>query len=196
MRFHIGPVPKSDENLPGVWTPLRDLGPYTMLLFGVPIGGVAFVIVGWLWLYETPALKNIGNNPNTLLVELIVAMFAIFPIHEFLHMIFHPQFGLSRKTVLGVWPSRLLCYAYYDGVISRNRFIVIFAMPLLVITILPLFIAFTSGHASILVAFVSSLNALGAGLDIFAIILLFWLVPQNANVCNRGGRTLWNQPES
>jgi len=199
MRFHIGAVPKTEsfDFPPGQWNPLRhDFKSLVMLLFALPIGGVAFVIVGWLWLHETLAIKNLGNNPEALLVELLAVMFALFPIHEFFHVVTHPDFGMSRKTVLGVWPTRLLCYAHYDGVLSRNRFIVIFAMPLFVITIAPLFIAIISGHASVLVAFLSSLNALGAGVDIFSIVILLWQVPSGAKVVNRGGQTYWNQPES
>jgi hypothetical protein len=66
-------------------------------------------------------------------------------------------------------------------------------MPFLVITVLPLLIALVTGHASILVAFVSSLNALGAGIDIFGVVLLLWQVPRHANVFNQGWRTYWSQ---
>jgi hypothetical protein len=194
MRFHIGAVPKTESSdfPPGQWSPLRhDFKPLVMQLFAWPVGGIVFVIVGWLWIQKTPAMKNMGHNPNALLVELIVTMLALFPIHEFLHAVTHPDFGISHKTIFGAWPSHLLFYVRYDGVLSRNRFIAIFAMPLLVITSAPLLIAFVSGHASILVAFLSSLNALGAGIDIFSIVILLWQVPSGAEVFNQGEHTYW-----
>jgi sterol desaturase/sphingolipid hydroxylase (fatty acid hydroxylase superfamily) len=197
MRFHIGAVPKpeSSEPQPGIWTPLRfDFGPRLVQLFAIPLGGIVFVIVGWLWIHFTPVMKNLnGVNPNVLVVELIAAMLVLFPIHELVHAFMHPDFGLSRKTVLGVWPSRLVCYAHYDAPRTRERLLACLAMPFLVITLLPLLIGIVTGHASILVAFVSSLNALGAGIDIFGIILLFWQVPRHANVFNQGWRTYWSQ---
>jgi hypothetical protein len=138
----------------------------------------------------------VGNDPNLLLVKLILAMFALFPLHEFLHAVVHPDFGMSRKTVLGVWPSRLLCYAHYNGPRSRERLVMGFAMPFLVITCLPFVISIVSGHASITVAFLSSLNAVGSGIDIFGICLLLWQVPPHANVSNQGSQTCWRQTAS
>jgi hypothetical protein len=195
MRFHIGAVPKpeSSEPQPGIWNPIRfDFEPMIAQLFAIPLGGIFFVIVGWLWIHFTPVMKNAVVN----LAVLIVSMFVLFPIHELVHAVMHPDFGLSRKTVLGVWPLRLLFYAHYDGPRTRERLLASLVMPFLVITVLPLLIALVTGHASILVAFVSSLNALGAGIDIFGIILLFWQVPPRANVFNQGWRTYWSQPES
>jgi hypothetical protein len=197
VRFHLGPVPQSEslETPPGVWTPLRpDFGPKVTQLIAIPIGGVAFVVVGWLWIHATPVMKNLGGNPNRLVVELIASMFALIPVHELLHAVVHPDFGMTRKTVLAVWPSHLLCYTYYDGPRSRERLLIGMVMPLLVITFLPLVIGIVSGHASVIIAFVSSLNALGAAVDIFGIGLLLWQVPSCANVMNQGRQTYWSQP--
>jgi hypothetical protein len=193
MRFHIGAIPPPESDTPpGEWTPLRhDFGPLVMQLFAWPIGGLAFVIVGWLWLHGTQVMKHLGNNPNALLAELIVAMFTFIPIHELLHAITHPDFGLSRKTVVGAWPSHFLFYAHYDGPRSRERLVLCTATPFLIMTVAPLLFSLITGHANIILAFVSTVNALASGADIFSICVLLWQVPRHANVFNQGWRTYW-----
>lgn len=167
--------------------PIREVGPVAMQLFAIPIGGVALVLVGLLWIHATPVTKHpVANLP-----WMIGGMFAIFPIHELLHAVVHPKFGASRNTIIGAWPSRMLFYAHYDGVLSRNRFIAILAMPLLLISFAPLLAGILIGHASVTVAFLSSLNALAAGGDIFGIALLLFQVPRGAMVFNQGWRTYW-----
>jgi hypothetical protein len=194
MRFHFGPVPQpeSAEPPPSVWIPLRhDFGPGVMQLFALPIGGLALVLVGWLWIHATPVMKHLGGYPGALIFMLIAAMLVLILIHELLHAAVHPERGMSRKTVLGVWPSRLVFYAHYDGPRSRERLVLAVAMPFLVMTLLPLAIGIASGHATITLAFLSSLNALAAGGDLFAIGLLLWQIPRHANVFNQGWRTYW-----
>jgi hypothetical protein len=191
MRFHIGPPPSTNTQglPPGNWTPLRhDFGPKIMLLLAIPAGGIAFLLVGWLWLHVTPMMEHITFHP----IMLFAIMFAIFPIHEFLHAIAHPDFGMSRKTIVGAWPSHLLFYAHYDGPRSRERLLVGVAMPLLLMTLLPLIIGVVFCHPSTEVAFFSSLNALGVGVDILLMVILFWQVPPRANVFNQGWRTYWS----
>jgi hypothetical protein len=189
MRFHLGPVPQpeSPESQPGNWTPLREAGPGVMQLFALPIGAAMCACVVYAWIHATPLIKHpVANLP-----AMIIGMFVLFPVHELLHAVVHPKCGISRRSILGAWPSRMLFYAHYDGVLSRNRFIAILGMPLLFITFLPLAVAMAFGHASVTIAFLSSLNALAAGGDIFGIGLLLWQVPRSADVFNRGWRTYW-----
>lgn len=193
MRFHIGSIPEPEGGEPsGEWNSLSEPKPVMMQLIALPFGVVFGAIVGALWIYATPVTKNPVAHP----VLMIGGMVALFPIHELMHAIVHPGFGFSRHTTLGLWPSRLLAYAHYDGIISRNRFIAILAMPFLVISILPLLICIVLGHASVTIAFISSLNALGACIDILGICILLFRVPSNAIVRNHGWRTYWNVPQS
>jgi hypothetical protein len=48
------------------------------------------------------------------------------------------------------------------------------------------------GTASVTVAFVSCLNMLAAGGDIFAVLMLLAQVPNRATVRNQGWRTYWS----
>jgi hypothetical protein len=159
-----------------------------MQMFALPIGGAVCAVVALFWLHATPVTKN----PDINLAAILISLVLLLPIHELLHAVVHPKFGTSRHTFIGVWPSRLVCYAFYDGVLSRNRLIATLGMPLLVITFLPLAAGMVFGHASVTVAYISSLNALAAGGDIYGICLLLWQVPRRANVFNEGWRTYWS----
>jgi hypothetical protein len=75
----------------------------------------------------------------TMFVLSVISIFlGVLIVHELIHLIAHPKFGLSKDSVLGVWPKAGVCYAFYGGELSRNRFILIIALPLFVLTIAPL----------------------------------------------------------
>jgi hypothetical protein len=158
-----------------------------MQCFAVPLGIIACVIVGALWCFLTP-LRNASFDS---LGTLFIALIALMPIHELIHAAVHPGSGMSDDSILGFWPSRLLLYAHYVRELSRTRFIVILLMPLLVISFVPLLACALTGRSSVLLAFTSIVNALGACGDIFAIGLLLFQVPSDARIRNQGYRTFW-----
>ena len=120
--------------------------------------------------------------------ELLALLIAV---HEALHALAHPSFGLSRRSVIGFWPSRLLFYAHYEDCLSRNRLIFIFLLPTLVLSFLPLLLATTLDIRSGWLLFISCLNALLAGVDILGVLLLIVQVPASATVQNEGYKTYW-----
>src|ERR1041385_7078411 len=143
MRFHLGSIPESSDFLPDPnWRPLREPTPWVMQFFALPLGIVASVAVGLLWLFLTPLRDLSLHSPGILLIAFI----SIIPIHELIHAAVHPHTGLSASSILGFWPSRMLFYAHYLGELSRTRFITILLMPLLIISIVPLFACAIAGH--------------------------------------------------
>jgi hypothetical protein len=92
---------------------------------------------------------------------------------------------------VGLWPSCLLFYAHYEGELSRNRFLAILAMPLVVISGVPLLASALLGQASIIPAAVSEFNTLAACGDAVGICFLLVQVPRRAIVRNQGWRTYW-----
>ncbi len=191
MRFHIGPVPGDPESPTGTWKRLREPGPGLINLFALPIGAVACAVVVFGWLYLTPITKHPVSSP----IQMILGLLLLFPIHELIHALIHPNQGRTSNSILGIWPSRMLLYAHYIGELSRTRFIAILAMPFLIISVLPLAVCAALGQASVTLAYVSGMNALVAGGDLFAVGLLLSQVPKAATVRNRGWRTYWiNKP--
>jgi len=90
----------------------------------------------------------------------------------------------------------MLFYAHYDGELTRNRFVAILLMPLLVISVLPLVVAAVIGASSGWVVFASSLNALMACGDILGAGMVLFQVPSAAIVRNQGWRTYWRMHET
>lgn len=188
MRFHLGAIPETPEFLPdSSWKPLREPTPWVMQLLALPVGIVACIVVGFLWFFLIP-LRDISlDSPGMVLIAFV----AIIPIHELIHAAVHPHSGLSANSILGLWPSRMLFYAHYVGELSRGRFIAILLMPLLIISIVPLFACAIAGRSSALLAFTSTLNALFACGDMLGVGLLLFQVPSDATVRNQGWKTFW-----
>ena len=99
MRFMLGPMPENsqfdleDEG----WVAVREPGLIKIQLITIPV--VVFVVLlfqlaFWLAGVDVSPLSNIKNAPIALAIILVVV-----PIHELLHLLCFPGFGL------GVCPS-------------------------------------------------------------------------------------------
>ena len=188
MRFHLGAVPETPDFTPDApWRPMHEPTPWVMQLLALPVGIVACVAVGVLWLLLTP----LGNVPFDSPGTMLGACALIIPIHELIHAAVHPRAGGSDDSILGFWPSRLLFYAHYLGELSRSRFISILLMPLLIISFVPLVVCAIAGGSSGVLAFSSALNALLACGDLLGAGLVIFQVPRDAIVRNQGYRTFW-----
>src|SRR5688572_23663561 len=139
MRLHLGAIPSSPDFEPAApWKALREPSPWLAQLYAFPIGfGVGLLIVV-LWVVATP-LEVEASPVST--SALLGSFFGIVVVHELIHAAVHPMAGRSRQSILGLWPSRLLFYAHYDGEMTRNRMIAVLLMPLLLISVVPLVIA-------------------------------------------------------
>jgi hypothetical protein len=127
----------------------------------------------------------------------VAILVLLIPVHELLHAAFHPGAGLSSDTVIGLWPSRLLFYAAYEGPMARNRFLLVFMGPYLVLSLLPvvaipLLRAIGAGPVPLLaLAFLAFIGAAVAAGDVVGAILVLTQVPADAVVRNQGWRTYW-----
>ena len=72
-----------------------------------------------------------------------------------------------------------------------NRLIVALAMPLLVTSIVPLLISALIGHASLTIAFISSLNVIAASVDILGIFGLLFKMPRATVIRMNGLKGYW-----
>ena len=191
MRFHLGAVPTSPDFAPDVsWKPLREPSPWLAQFIALPIGVVTAALVAVLWFAITPLRDD--QFPSSLLMFLLLYA-GILVVHELIHAAVHPLAGRSEYSIIGFWPSRMVAYAHYDGELSRNRFIAILLMPLLVLSVLPLIVAAALQSASGWVAFVSFFNALLACVDLLGAGVVLFQIPVHAIVRNQGWRTYWRE---
>ena len=194
MRLHLGAIP--DEFTPDEsWRPLREPGPILMQFLAFPIGIAVAGAVGYCWyLTGLPAGRLKQDEFLVLLIGIVLSIPVLVVVHELLHAVAHPDFGFSRNSIIGAWPSKMLFFAHYSGPLTRDRFLAIFAMPFLVITVLPLVLAATGvlpPLGKLAAAWFSTWNALFACGDIFGFFVILAQIPRRAIVQNKSWRTYW-----
>ena len=206
MRLHFGPIPESSEFQPQAtgWRPLQEPRPGMFVLLASGVGLIAGAIMGALWMTTAHEAKPIGLSITTdsvevallyLLGTLVGGGLLLVVVHELLHAAAFPGGWRSERTILGAWPRMGVFYAHYDGPQSRNRALVVFLMPFLVLT-LGLWLvdlAFPSGWSGLLAA-CSVVNAAFAGGDLLAAAMIGWQLPANAQMRNQGWQTWWRVP--
>jgi Putative zincin peptidase len=189
MRLHWGAVPKSPDFEPREgWNPLKEPSPWLFQFMALPVGVAVTLGMGILWLVMTP-LRHATQPPS--LMGLVLSFPPIVVVHELIHAVAHPSAGRSSNSILGFWPSRMICYAHYDGELTRNRLVVILLMPLIVISFVPLLVTAIARVASGWAAFVSVFNALLACGDILAAGMVLFQLPTGTIVRNQGWWTYW-----
>lgn len=206
MRFHYGEIPKVESFDPEVdgWASIREPSPLLMnglaipaafLMCGLTIGLLSLAGEGG----PPPILRPSEVESASLSFLLILAIILIsIPLHELVHALAHPHFGLSSNSILGLWLSRGLFYAHYEGEMSRNRFLAILALPFLILSMLPVIIVGFAGPSTstrilgylVIVALVNSLLASG---DAVGFGLILSQIPSSAVVRNKGWKSFWKQ---
>jgi hypothetical protein len=121
----------------------------------------------------------------------ILGFCAVLLAHELLHLLAHPKAGLSRDSVVGVWPRAFVFYAFYDNEISRNRFLVTIALPFMVLSLGPVLLFWLTGKVFLWLVFVALVNGIGSCFDLLVIAMVLTQVPSNALIRNKGWLTYW-----
>ena len=167
-----------------------------LFLLVVPIAGLCLVL-------STFAIPNPNADPNyrppVAWGAAILGMLSFIPLHELLHLIWHPHFGMSEQSKLVIWPSKLLFGVYYEGCMSRTQWLLMRVAPLLFLSIFPAvfiaifqYVAFSLASKTY-VEVVMVLNTVGCGADLAAIFVVLSQVPRSAWMCFRGGKAYWQQ---
>jgi hypothetical protein len=159
----------------------------------LPIGVVAGVTVAALWFLVTP-LRPVKPAISSLPIFLLLFP-VLVAVHEFIHVLPHPRAGFSPRSVLGFW-SALGFYAHYDGEMSRNRLVASMLMPLLIISIVPLFVLAVTQVASGWVAFISAFNAFCSSVDIMLAGSVLLHIPATAIVRFKSWRIYWREHDT
>ncbi len=138
-----------------------------------------------------------GSDPPAPWGAVLATLLLYIPVHEFLHLIWQPHFGLSAQSVLVVWPSRLRFGIYYDGCMSRTRWLVMRLAPLVVLSLIPAVVLAIFQNTPFnhtirtMLEVLLVVNGVGSGGDAVAMVLVLFQVPRPAQICFRGGRAYW-----
>lgn len=159
----------------------------------VVIGHLAGLLLGGLTYFAVVAWSDFSFEQSfeELDLWLLPLMVAMITLHERLHALGHPGWGLMPSTRYGVIPKILLFYAHYDANVTRNRFIVILIVPFIGLTVVPLFLAIVWPPAAQLAGFIAILNAAFSGLDLFNAWITYWHAPAGAIMRNQGWQSYW-----
>ena len=101
--------------------------------------------------------------------------------HEAAHVLFHPRFGLSSRSCVGIYPGVWLPYGAYSGVVSRNRMLLMALGPILMLTVVPL-MAGSCGwfpHLNTLLIWCAVMNAAISGADLYMVYVILRRIPRN-----------------
>ncbi len=205
LRVHLGNIPEitgSDPEAEGlhiIRSPRSGLGHLLASLTGlflliVPISGLCLV----LSIFAVPN-PNVDPNyiPPVAWGAAVLACLSFIPLHELLHLVLHPHLGTSDHRILVIWPSKLQFGVYYEGCMSRARWLLMRIAPFVFLSTIPAafiaifqYVAF-SHMTKTFVEVVMVLNTVGCGADATAIFLVMSQVPRSAWLCFRGGRAYW-----
>jgi hypothetical protein len=178
MKFRFGPMPQDPLFEPEQegWIPVREPSPTKTMLIMIPpmvVVGLLFSLLYWLAGADVSWLLNIRNWPIALVI-----MAGTAPVHELLHLLCLPGLGLNDKAIVGFWLKMFAPYVYYDGVLSRNRYILVCAGPFVVLSAIPLLLSFIKPDIPVLILAISYLNCLMCAGDFAGILVLLTLAEQ------------------
>lgn len=157
---------------------LQLLGILVAVLVGLTIGALLFVV----------------HRESFFQVSWFVVIALIIPtapVHEILHAILMPGSWFAGRITFGFSPKMLGFYAFYAGVLSRSRFLLIAAGPLLVLTVVPVALMMTFGRGSPLWIEIALANGMLSAADILAILFVSYRIPSGAQIKLNGLKTYW-----
>ena len=206
MRFHYGSPPEDPEFFPEAegWSTIWDPGPWLLQLIALPVT-FALLFISMVLIYPVfpHELFLLLSGPPAMAAPLVLIALGyvglvsliLIPVHELLHIACHPAGG--SRSVLGVWLSKGMFYAHYEGVRSRNRLLLSLVAPYIILALLPILLiptlqALGSTSVTIVtVAFSCLMQTAFASGDAAGIGLVLALIPSTALVRNKGWKTYW-----
>lgn len=191
MQFRLGPPLNSlgdSDLISGGWKPLRQLPFWLFQLCGMLAGVITAIAALILWKQLRPAYSPEFAAPGQIVG---IAMLAVLFAGLILQVAAHPGFGLTDKTTLGIWVSRLTPYTFFDGVVSKRRYIFSLLMPVTVLVVLPFFSAALGSWDSGWFIFISCFGAFFFGSGIILALSAALQLPTGARVAGRGLQIFW-----
>ncbi|WP_459761876.1 DUF3267 domain-containing protein [Alkaliphilus crotonatoxidans] len=168
------------------------------ILLSLPISLVLMFLVGALCAILYPPFRNIILGNKGFAIEITVNLWTVvyvlltlgfFYLHELIHAAFVPDFLHSKKVFWGF--NGMFCFVYTNEKISKQRFLLISIMPLLILSIIFPILMSTLKMMNNFIVFLCILNAGGACVDIFNMFLIGRQVPSDGYVINNGLATFF-----
>jgi hypothetical protein len=153
------------------------------------------LVASCLGMFLVGSLLHGAFVPSGLLPTLLLPVVTLL-LHEFIHALSTPNWGLSTKTIIGLKKSKglLMPYVYYDGGQSLWRFLWTGLAPTIFLTVLPIMVIKfvpldASYHAGL--GFVSLFNMGISGGDLVICIWLATHLDLRSSVRQNGWNLYW-----
>lgn len=187
MRFVFGEIPKNPHYSVQDYERLKEPEKSSFMAIAGILQIVLWTILFFCWRALIPELSTYFTQ--TSLLGYLMILLIIFPLHEIFHAMVYPL-KEHRLIVFGIWPKMGVCYAMYEGKLTRNRWLLVYGMPFMLITLAPIIINLHFTLPSWLII-ASILNAGFAAGDIAAIAMICHQVPRHAVILQNGWDTYW-----
>jgi hypothetical protein len=188
-KLRIGSPPQSPFLGDATWNSIVVLE-RRPLLWSLCIGIGLAVGIALAWRLVAPGSLPFGA-PTWIDIAVVTMTLALG--HEALHLLGFPNAGLDANTVVGVWPELGSPYVQYLSPMARNRFLFAVLLPFLALTVLPFLLVLKWDGQIAVFSWISVLNCVGAGSDIFIFVKMLALVPDTAFVLESGHRLYWRR---
>jgi hypothetical protein len=208
MRLQLGNVAGKKETTPppqgwhAVESRILKGGYWLSTLIGLVMLVGLWVALG-VWvatLGNRDGLASAAMSRNPWLVTTAVLILFI-PLHESLHLLGQPGWGASERSVVVLWPAKLRFGVYYEGCMSRRRWLGMRLAPFVCLSLLPVVaLALLQFFGQVLdlelsLSILLIVNALGSGADILAALVVLFKVPRGGHLCFQDGRGYWRPGE-
>ncbi|MAE61459.1 MAG: hypothetical protein CMJ49_08905 [Planctomycetaceae bacterium] len=193
MRFKLGPLPANEAFSPleTGWRRSREPGAVWLQVIAVPAAVVLVAVFG-LALGMFTWSGSIDVNMNLMRWGIVI----MIPIHELVHAVTTPGWGMSDKTVVGFWARRLLPYAVYTEALTRRQIMWLILMPFVALSVVPAAVQLALGVDSEVLTHLVVINAGLCSGDI-PLAFVFWFgTPRGALVRNKGYDSYWKAGEA
>lgn len=186
LKLRIGSPIRSSINIDG-WESIAVFD-QRRVLFSI-VTGICTAFVMSLILIQLNSMSLPIGTPS---LSEIISVIAILTIgHEALHLLGFPSFGLNSNTVFGIWPQFGSPYVQYILPMTRNRFLLSSILPFIFLTLLPIFLIALGIGSTPHLSWISVLNSIGVGSDIFIFFKIFSSAPSNSCVVENGEDIAW-----
>lgn len=199
LVFNPQPASQSADPLPEGWNLIRQPGARAGLWIAILVGAALPFAPFMILTLRAILLPYQGGDPDA-----TVPVWIVFPVlavsiagHELLHLLFHPGWGLSSRSLLLVWPGKVQFGVFYDGFMTRSRWLVMRLAPLLGLAALPTAVLLVVDPGSMVffwrqfIVILILINCLGGGGDLAASLIVAWQVPPGAEIGIWNERACW-----
>lgn len=171
MRFKIDKIPYAHRNLEidTSWQAAPTLGEMRIQSLGLAVSCVGMLLVG--------VIVQGQFIPKGLLVTLSILLLTV-PVHELLHALSTPEWGLSPKTIFGFRQYRGLWtpYVSFEGDQPFWRFLLTGLAPTIFLTCLPLILVVSFPLADPYRAWLGFLAFFNIAISGGDLVLVFWFL--------------------